>query len=191
VLNNRQQRALLEPQHGGVHSAGTDDSHPDVRLLGTHQAGSPADRHARAPVSGRLNLRPRTHLCRGHFLPIHSMNIPNITQTGLTLDQWTQTKRTDPRPLDGFHIEGFYSVSYAHQSIEKLVLARFFLHDAEVHRAWGWATEKCCSYHLLFLEDNPTPRAGCPPVKVLDQEHSLLQYTTESGILSTPITLNS
>jgi hypothetical protein len=117
------------------------------------------------------------------------MNTVDITHTGVTLDNWVKTKHTDPRPLDGFLIEGFFSESYKHQSTEGLVMARFFLGTTEVHRAWGWAHEECCSYHLLFLQESPTPRPGCPPVQVNCEKNPSLQYTTESDLLSIPITL--
>ena len=119
------------------------------------------------------------------------MEQPDVTTTGLALDDWRMTKRNDPRPVDGYTIVGFYSLSHEHTTIPDLVMARFFLADRELHRAWGWRNEQHCSFHLLLVAANPRPHPGCPPVAVVRGKQDVLKYTTEDTIISIPITLSS
>ena len=119
------------------------------------------------------------------------MEKTDITNTGLALEDWTMTKRNDPRPVDGHTIDGFYSLSHSHNTIPGLVMARFFLHDQELYRAWGWKEESHCSYHLLLVEVNPLPHTGCPPVAVVRGEQDALTFTTGDVATAIPITIIS
>jgi len=119
------------------------------------------------------------------------MNTSDISIAGLNLADWTIIKHNDPRPVDGHTIDGFYSLSHKHNTIPGLVMARFFLHDRELHRAWGWKEESHCSYHLLLVEKEPRPHGGCPPFNVARGEQDVLQYRTGDSVISLPITIIS
>jgi hypothetical protein len=114
---------------------------------------------------------------------------PDIINTGLALNNWTMTKRNDPRPIDGQIIKNFYSLSHSHNTIPELVMARFFLHNQELYRAWGWKEEAHCSYHLLLIERYPKPRVGCPPVEVVRGKQDTLTFTTTDVTISIPIAI--
>jgi hypothetical protein len=119
------------------------------------------------------------------------MEKSDITNTGLILEDWTMTKRNEPRPVDGHTIEGFYSLTHNHTTISGLVMARFFLHGQELYRAWGWKEEPHCSYHLLLVEENPVPHIGCPPVEVVRGKQDTLTFTTGDASIAIPITIIS
>jgi hypothetical protein len=95
---------------------------------------------------------------------------PDISQTGIRLSQWIMTKRNDLRPIDSQIIQGFYSLSHTHTSIPQAVMARFFLGDTELYRAWGFSDEEHCSFHSIFLDSTPEAIPGCPPVTVIHKD---------------------
>lgn len=69
----------------------------------------------------------------------------------------------------GFCLGGFCSKSHA-RTIEGIEwsLARFYLNDEELFRAWGVKADLHCSAHLYCFDTQP--RIGCPTVAVEDDE---------------------
>lgn len=88
--------------------------------------------------------------------------INEIGTVGLDLPHWELMRRNDPRPIEGKIIVGFYSLSHQHTHNEKLVMARFFLKEEELYRAWGWKDDPHCAYHYI-VEANEV-RKGCPQI---------------------------
>lgn len=115
----------------------------------------------------------------------------DISKTGLDLSEWIETRKNNPRPMDGKVIEGFYSLSHKHRTIPELVMARFFLGDRELHRAWGFKQDLHCSFHVLFVTDRVKSCVGCPPVQVVLGGDDSLQYTIDEEVIKIPVKIIS
>ncbi len=108
---------------------------------------------------------------------------------GSDISKWVFVKRIDPRPFDGYLIQGFYSERYEiKDEAEHFSMGRFYLGDKEMFRAWGKMSEEHCSFHALLKKSGglSEPIAGCPAVSL-----SEITDTTANLVLKMPGETNS
>jgi len=83
------------------------------------------------------------------------------------MDNWVHYKTRNPRPLDGYLIEGFYADFFKMEyEGEVCTMGRFYLAGDELYRAWGFESDEHCSFNAVALKDGSFTQSipGCPDV---------------------------
>lgn len=106
---------------------------------------------------------------------------------------WKEVRTSNLRPVDGVVAEGFHSIVYE-CSFENVrySLARFYLYDVELFRAWGVVTEEHCSFHRYRNVDDSWggTKKGCPSFSI-DVKHSKLSIGSQEDAILYPITIRT